>query len=61
MHLDSFRWLSHHARDRAAVDEAIQLGGELMTNRFFNSKFALVGILALYAALGWMVAMEVTK
>jgi hypothetical protein len=32
-----------------------------MTDRFFNSKFALIGILALYAALGWMVAMEVTK
>ena len=32
-----------------------------MTDRFFNSKFALVAILALYAALGWMVAMGVTK
>ena len=32
-----------------------------MITRFFNSKFALVAILALYAALGWMVAMEVTR
>ena len=32
-----------------------------MIDRFWNSKFALVGILAFYAALGWMVAMEVTK
>ena len=32
-----------------------------MIARFFNSKFALVGILAFYAVLGWMVAMEVTK
>jgi len=32
-----------------------------MTDRFFNSKFALVGVLAMYAAIGWMVAMEVTK
>ena len=32
-----------------------------MIARFFNSKFALVGILAFYAALGWMYAMEVTK
>ena len=32
-----------------------------MLDRFWNSKFALVGTLALYAALGWMVAMEVTK
>jgi hypothetical protein len=30
-------------------------------DRIFNSKFALVGILAMYAALGWLVAMEVTK
>jgi hypothetical protein len=30
-------------------------------NRFWNSKFALVGILAMYAAIGWLVAMEVTK
>ena len=36
-------------------------GGALMIDRFFNSRFAFVGILALYAALGWMVAMEVTK
>ena len=39
----------------------LQKVGALMTDRFFNSKFALVGILAFYAALGWMVAMEVTK
>ena len=32
-----------------------------MIDRIFNSKFALVGILVFYAALGWMVAMEVTK
>ena len=32
-----------------------------MINRIFNSKFALVGVLAMYAALGWLVAMEVTK
>ena len=32
-----------------------------MTDRFFNSKFALIGVLAMYAALGWLVAMEVTK
>ena len=32
-----------------------------MLDRFWNSKFALVGILVFYAALGWMVAMEVTK
>ena len=32
-----------------------------MVDRIFNSKFALVGILAMYAALGWLVAMEVTK
>lgn len=28
---------------------------------FWNSKFALVAVLAMYAAIGWMVAMEVTK
>ena len=32
-----------------------------MIDRFFNSKFALVAVLALYAALGWMVAMDLTK
>ena len=32
-----------------------------MITRFFNSKFALVAILAFYAALGWLVALEVTK
>ena len=32
-----------------------------MITRFFNSKFALVAVLALYAALGWMVAMDLTK
>jgi hypothetical protein len=30
-------------------------------DRIFNSKFALVGVLAMYAAIGWLVAMEVTK
>jgi hypothetical protein len=29
--------------------------------RFFNSKFAVVGILAMYAALGVLIALEVTK
>jgi hypothetical protein len=43
------------------LDEAIQLGGALMTDRFWNSKFALVGILAFYAALGWLVALEVVS
>jgi len=32
-----------------------------MTDRFFNSKFALVGVLAMYAAIGWLIALEVTK
>ena len=32
-----------------------------MSRRFFNSKFALVAVLALYAALGWLVAMEVAR
>ena len=32
-----------------------------MLNTFWNSKFALVGVLAMYAALGWLIAMEVTK
>ena len=32
-----------------------------MIDRFFNSRFAFVGILAFYAALGWLVALEVTK
>jgi hypothetical protein len=32
-----------------------------MTDRFWNSKFALVGILAMYAALGVLIALEVTK
>ena len=32
-----------------------------MIDRFFNSKFALVGTLALYAALGVLIALEVTK
>jgi len=30
-------------------------------DRFFNSKFAVVGVLAMYAAIGWLVAMEVSK
>ena len=46
---------------RDAGDGNICTGGALMLDRFWNSKFALVGILAFYAALGWMVAMEVTK
>jgi len=32
-----------------------------MLNAFWNSKFALVGVLAFYAALGVLIAMEVTK
>jgi len=32
-----------------------------VSTRFFNSKFALVGILAMYAVLGWLVAMEVVR
>ena len=32
-----------------------------MLDRFFNSKFALVGVLAMYAAIGWLIAFEVTK
>ena len=32
-----------------------------MTDQFWNSKFALVGILAMYAAIGWLIALEVTK
>ena len=32
-----------------------------MIDRIFNSKFALVGVLAMYAAIGWLVAMEVAK
>jgi len=32
-----------------------------MIDRFFNSKFALVGVLAMYAAIGWLIALEVTK
>jgi hypothetical protein len=32
-----------------------------MMQRFWKSKFALVGVLAMYAAIGWLVAMEVTK
>ena len=32
-----------------------------MVDRFWNSKFALVGILAMYAALGVLIALEVTK
>jgi len=30
-------------------------------DRFWNSKFALVGVLAMYAALGVLIALEVTK
>ena len=36
-------------------------GGALMFKRFLNSRLSVVLILAFYAALGWMVAMEVTK
>ena len=32
-----------------------------MTDRFWNSKFALVGVLAFYAALGVLIALGVTK
>jgi hypothetical protein len=32
-----------------------------MLNTFWNSKFALVGVLAFYAALGVLIALEVTK
>ena len=32
-----------------------------MIAQFFNSKFALVGVLAMYAAIGWLIALEVTK
>ena len=32
-----------------------------MIDRFWNSKFALVGILAMYAAIGVLIALEVTK
>ena len=32
-----------------------------MIDRFWSSKFALVGILAMYAALGVLIALEVTK
>ena len=32
-----------------------------MMQRFWKSKFALVAVLAMYAAIGWLVAMEVTK
>ena len=32
-----------------------------MIDRFFNSKFALVGVLALYAGIGVLIALEVTK
>jgi hypothetical protein len=30
-------------------------------DRMFNTKFALVGVLAFYAALGVLIALEVTK
>ena len=32
-----------------------------MIDAIFNSKFALVGILAFYAALGVLIALEATK
>jgi hypothetical protein len=36
-------------------------GGEVVIDRFWNSKFALVGVLAMYAAIGVLIALEVTK
>jgi hypothetical protein len=32
-----------------------------MIKRFWESKLALVGVLAFYALLGWLVAIEVTR
>lgn len=32
-----------------------------MISQFLNSRLAVVLMLAFYAALGWMVALEVTK
>ena len=32
-----------------------------MLNQFLNSRLAVVLMLAMYAALGWLVALEVTK
>lgn len=32
-----------------------------MTDRFWNSKFALFIVLALYAGIGVLIALEVTK
>ena len=32
-----------------------------MINKFLNSRLAVVLMLAMYAALGWLVALEVTK
>jgi hypothetical protein len=56
MHLDSFRWLSHHARDRAAVDEAIQLGGALMRTFILDSLAVatFIAAMVLLLALGSM-------
>jgi hypothetical protein len=36
-------------------------GGRKVINRFLNTKFALVAVLAFYAALGALIALEVTK
>ena len=38
----------------------VRRGGKVI-NRFLNTKFALVGVLAFYAALGVLIALEVTK
>ena len=37
------------------------MGGGKVINQFLNSRLAVVLMLAFYAALGWMVALEVTK
>jgi hypothetical protein len=39
----------------------LQKVGALMVKRFLNSRLSVVLMLAFYAALGWMYAMEVTK
>ena len=38
----------------------VRRGGQVI-NRFLNTKFALVGVLAFYAAHGVLIALEVTK
>ena len=37
------------------------MGGGKVINQFLNSRLAVALMLAFYAALGWMVALEVTK